>query len=144
MMFQRINRDDPERMTMSVYNAASSAIPAGGSVIWDPIAGTTDGVRVTTPSTGFLGMVAGIAPRAIPQGSYGVIQVYGFLATAMVTSEAAQAASIGDPLVPVNGQFHLIRAGAPTSSPPIGMILMEAIPAGGPTVALRKVFIRLL
>jgi hypothetical protein len=81
MLFQRINRSDPEKVFIVVYNSYGTAALANGyAVQWDF---TTDvnGVGVTIPTAittnqGFA--AAGIAAEAIAAGAYGLIQVYGY------------------------------------------------------------------
>ena len=81
MLFQRINRSDPEKVFLVVYNSWSTAALANGyAVQWDF---TTDvnGVGVTQPTArvtnqGFA--TAGIAAETIAAGAYGLIQVYGY------------------------------------------------------------------
>ena len=50
MLFQRINRTDPEKVFLVAYNSYSTAsLSNGQAVIWD-FATDADGVSVTMPS----------------------------------------------------------------------------------------------
>jgi hypothetical protein len=81
MLFQRVNRTDPEKIFLVVYNSYSTAaITNGQAVQWD-FTTDQDGVGVTIPTAritnqGFA--TAGIvATASIAAGDYGLLQVYG-------------------------------------------------------------------
>ena len=82
MLFQRINRSNPEKMFISVRNSYSTAsLTNGQAVIWD---WTTDidgvGVTLATATENVAAGIdiAGIAAETIAAGDYGLIQVYGY------------------------------------------------------------------
>lgn len=81
MLFQRINRTDPEKVFVVAKNSWSTAsLTNGQAVMWDYVT-DVDGVGVTKPaaiavSGGFA--LAGIAAETIAHNSYGLIQVYGY------------------------------------------------------------------
>lgn len=82
MIFQRVNRTDPEKIFVVVYNSYSTAAITVGQVVnWD-FGTDIDGVGVTRPTAratnaGFA--VAGaVASASIAAGSYGLVQVYGY------------------------------------------------------------------
>ena len=81
MLFQRINRTNPEKIFIVVYNTyATASLTNGQGVMWD-YPTDADGVGVTRPtaratSAGFA--AAGIAAETIASGDYGLIQVYGY------------------------------------------------------------------
>ena len=85
MLFQRINRSNPEKMFIVVYNSWSSAsLTNGQSVVWD-YAADADGVGVTKPTASnkaggkhYGAAFAGIVAETIASGAYGLIQVYGY------------------------------------------------------------------
>ena len=92
MRIQRISRTDPEKIFLVVMNSYSSASLTSGQVVqWDY---TTDqnGVSVTRPraraTSGGLA-VAGVVTETIAHNSYGMIQVYGYNASARVRNETA-------------------------------------------------------
>lgn len=84
MVFQRINRTDPEKLFLVVRNDYSTAaITVGQTVQWAfPSSGAGDGVGVTRPTAratnaGFA--VAGaVASASIAAAGYGLLQVYGY------------------------------------------------------------------
>jgi len=81
MLFQRVKRNDPEKVFIVVKNSYDTAsLTNGQAVIWD-FAGDADGVGVTMPSAiatnlGFA--AAGIAAETIAASDYGLVQVYGY------------------------------------------------------------------
>ena len=81
MLFQRINRTDPEKIFIIVKNSWSTAALADGYCVqWD-FTTDKDGVGVTQPTTMSASLgnaVAGIAAEAIAVGEYGLVQVYGY------------------------------------------------------------------
>ncbi len=112
MLFQRINRSDPEKIFIVAKNSYSTAsLTNGMPVIWD---WTTDidGVGVTlataTENVSCGQDVAGVAAETIAAGSYGLLQVYGYhsavrvrslTATGHVYHESRGAVAKGTPLV---------------------------------------------
>lgn len=91
MLWQRINRSDPEKCFIVVYNSYSTAaITVGQAVSWDY---TTDanGVSVTKPTAAESGFqLAGIvADTSIAAGAYGLLQVYGYHPAVRVRSMTA-------------------------------------------------------
>lgn len=82
MLFQRINRSDPEKVFVIAKNSYSTAsLSDGQAVMWDYVT-DQDGVGVTKAGAGSAkhgGVVAaGVAAETIAAGSYGLIQVYGY------------------------------------------------------------------
>jgi len=92
MLFQRINRSDPEKVFIVAKNSyATASLTNGQAVIWD-YATDADGVGVTLPTdgTGRAGhygtAFAGIASETIAAGDYGLLQVYGYHSAVRVRS----------------------------------------------------------
>lgn len=93
MLFQRINRSDPEKVFIVAYNSYSTASLTNGQVaIWD-YATDSDGVGVTKPTDTYNvkalhngAAFAGIAAETITSGSYGLLQVYGYHSAVRVRS----------------------------------------------------------
>lgn len=87
LLFQRINRSDPEKIFATVFNSYSTAtVTNGQGVIWD-FATDADGVSITMPSAratnaGFA--AAGVIAESIASGAYGLMQVYGYHAATRV------------------------------------------------------------
>jgi len=78
MLFQRINRSDPERIFIVVKNGWSTAALTNGQAVgWDLT--DVDGVNVTKmAATDVAHSFAGIVAETIAVGGYGLIQVYGY------------------------------------------------------------------
>lgn len=82
MLFQRINRNDPEKVFVVAYNSYSTAaVTVGQGVQWD-YATDADGVGITRPAaratSGGLAAAGVVAAASIAAGAYGLIQVYGY------------------------------------------------------------------
>ncbi len=84
MLFQRINRSDPEKIFIVAKNSYGTAsLTNGQPAIWD-YATDADGVGVTKPTNGatrgghYGKAVAGIAAETIAAGAYGLLQTYGY------------------------------------------------------------------
>jgi len=112
MLFQRVNRTDPEKIFIVAKNSYSTASLTNGQVvIWD---WTTDidGVGVTlataTENVSQGTDVAGVASETIAAGAYGLLQVFGYhsavrvrtlTATGHVYHESRGVVAKGTPLV---------------------------------------------
>jgi hypothetical protein len=99
---QRVNRTDPEKVFLVVKNTYSTAsLTAGQAVQWDYYT-DKDGVGVTRPrarATSGGAAVAGVVAETITHNNYGLIQVYGYCASARVRNETSGVAmSAGAPL----------------------------------------------
>ena len=103
MLFQRINRANPEKVFIVVYNSWSTAsLSNGQAVMWDFYT-NIDGVGVTRPTaraTNGGAAAAGIVAETIASGSYGLLQVYGYHSAVRCRSITAGAPNIaaGRPL----------------------------------------------
>jgi hypothetical protein len=146
MLFQRVNRTDAEKVFSVVYNASGGAFVAGNAVEYD-VGTSSDGIRVTTPSSAGLSSFAGITVQAIANGAYGLIQIYG-LATARVINDITTALTAGKILLPVNAQADLDSkaAGVAAADGKSGFITAletnATATAGAITAANRRVFVR--
>lgn len=112
MLFQRVNRSNPEKIFIVAKNSYSTAsLSNGQAVIWDWTT-DADGVGVTlataTENVSAGQDVAGIAAETIAAGDYGLLQVYGYhsavrvrtlTATGHVYHESRAAVAVGTPLV---------------------------------------------
>lgn len=105
MLFQRINRSNPEKIFIVVYNSYSTAaITVGQGVIWD-FATDADGVGVTRPTARATnaGVAAAgvVADASIAAGAYGLLQVYGYHSTTRVRTVTGGTPAIvpGRPLI---------------------------------------------
>lgn len=106
MLFQRLNRSDPEKVFIVVKNSYSTAaITVGQAVAWDYTT-DADGVGVTQPTTALITMPCGIVEYAsIAAGDYGLVQVYGHNANALV--DGTTGVGVGTRLRLTNASFAL-------------------------------------
>ncbi len=93
MLFQRVNRTNPEKIFLVAKNSWSTAsLTNGQAVIWD-YATDADGVGVTKgvegdARAGHYGVAfAGIAAETIASGDYGLLQVYGYHSAVRVRTQ---------------------------------------------------------
>lgn len=116
MVFQRINRTDPEKIFVIAKNSyATAALTNGQGVMWD--LGDADGVGVTRPTARATnaGIAAAgvVAAASVAVGGYGLIQVYGYhsaVRTRTVTG-GSPAIAAGRPLVlPVAGSLFCLES----------------------------------
>lgn len=151
MMFQRINRTNPEKVFLAVYNSYSTAsITNGQGVIWD-FATDADGVGVTRPTARATnaGMAAaGVVAETIAAGDYGLLQVYGYHSAVRMRTVTGGTPAIvaGRPLViNVAGSVFCLESVATASTAiltfPIGFSLGAT---SGFTTAAKAAFIRAL
>lgn len=93
MLFQRINRTDPEKVFVIAKNSYASSMTAGQWVSWDVVT-DEDGVSVDKPSTAQGGIaIAGVADGTIAAGDYGLIQVWGYRTDARCSAGSGLATS---------------------------------------------------
>ena len=103
-LFQRINRSDPEKIFVTVYNSYSTAsLTNGQGVIWD-FATDADGLGVTRPTARATNggiAAAGVIAETIASGAYGLCQVYGYHSAARVRTVTGGTPAIvpGRPLI---------------------------------------------
>jgi hypothetical protein len=120
VIFQRVNRDDPERVFIVVYNSTATAMTNGQPVRWDY---TTDvnGVGVEKPqgrSTDNRGNAfAGVAVETIAASDYGLIQVYGYHSATICSVSTGDSVVLGTPLyLPITSGFYLETLSIGTSN----------------------------
>lgn len=90
MIFTRINRSNPEKIFLVVYNSYGTAdLTVGQAASWD-VATDANGVSVTIPVADKAGYgVAGVSPGTITKIDYGLIQVWGYHSAALVRTMTA-------------------------------------------------------
>lgn len=139
MLFQRLNRSDPEKVFIVVKNTYSTAaITVGQIVAWDYTT-DADGVGVTRPTTALLKLVAGVVEYAsIAAGEYGLIQIYGHNANALV--DGTTGIGVGAPLIAQNNTFALDKAGTTSGGASYNFVCGQAYTTGA--AAAKRVFLR--
>lgn len=130
MLFQRVNRSDPEKVFIVVKNGSGATLTAGYPGFIDLEMTTPDGVQVTnsTVSTTGTQTLLGVADADIATGQYGLLQVYGFRADVRCLSSAGVNAK-GSILTYVNATNGFTPAADATASSKAWGVLCEAIAA---------------
>lgn len=141
MQFQRVNRSDPEKVFIVARNSSStSAMTVGQVHSWDYTT-DADGVGMTFPTTALLKLPAGIIETAsIASGDYGLVQVYGHNANALV--DGTTGIGVGVPLKLANTVANLVIAGVTATGACYPFVCGQAYTTGA--AAAKKIFIRLL
>ncbi len=112
MQVGTVNRDNPERVYMSIKNVEGATITTGMGVAY-ALGVSNDGLSATIANAaadfpGFLG----IALSDIPNNEYGRIQTAGFVNSILVSNVGTSLTiNAADPMVPAPGGFF---SGAPT------------------------------
>ena len=152
MLFQRLNRSDPERIFLVVQ--ANEALAVDDACIWEFASASIDGVKVRQPDTGLLYGFVGVADAAISANAFGLVQVFGYRSTSRVF-QTNTSQDTGVALVPTAGQVYLqsvattIQVSSTIATTvtlqPIFAVLGETVSnsAGSATISA-KVFIRAL
>lgn len=133
MLFQRINRSDPEKVFIVAYNSYSTAsLTNGQPAMWD-YATDANGVSVTKPTSvnSHIGapVIAGVVAETIASGSYGLIQVYGYHSAVL----ARTATTTGTTPLKVNA----IAAGSPLHAPFASNFHFESFSSASTTFLVR-------
>ena len=159
MIFQRLNRSNPERVFV-VMRANVASIAADDAVQLELTAASADGVRIIQPTAAQLWSFVGIVDAAIANGSYGLVQVYGYRSTSRVFQTNTSQA-LGAPLIPVAAQDYMQSVASTTlyssfdssvsvadstfTNNPIFAVLMETIASSAASATISaKVFLRAL
>ena len=146
MIFQRVNRTDPERVFVVMRNNEGAAMIKDQTCQLELASASVDGVRVRDMDTGNLHAFIGIVDAAIADGAYGLVQVYGYRSTSVVLTTDTSI-DTGVALVPVAGQDYLVSSATVLTSTanytrsPIVAFLCESITTSTASVT-RKIFIR--
>lgn len=99
MIFQRVNRSDAEKIFVVAKNGSGATLTQSYPAYWDCEMTTPDGVQVTNAaSSTTLNTFCGYADSSISNGSYGLVQVYGYRASARVLSSTGSSVA-GDDLI---------------------------------------------
>lgn len=126
MLYQRINRSDPEKIFIVAKNTYSTATLTNGQpVCWD-YATDADGIGVTKPyafATSGGASFAGVAAESIAANAYGLIQTYGYHSSVAVrtTTASSDSTAIGRTAV---------AAGVPLTLPLAAEFCLEGVKTG--------------
>ena len=146
MIFQRLNRTDPERVFMVMRS--NEACSADDAVALETNSDSIDGVRVRQPDTGLLHAFVGVADAAITSGQYGLVQVYGYRSTSRVF-QTNTSQDTGAVLVPTAGAAYMATVASSTTSSadvvlrPVFAVLAETIASSSASATISaKLFLR--
>jgi len=150
LIFQRLNRTDPERVFVIVQNNEGAQINKDQSVQWELASASIDGVKVRDLDTGNLYAFAGVADANIATSAYGLIQVYGYRSTSILF-QTSISQDTGLALIPVVAVDYLQSVATVLTSTdnftrtPIVAVLGESIASAAASATVsRKIFIRAL
>lgn len=141
MLFKRISRSAAEVVYMVIKNVSGSTMTAGYSGVFD-VSANADGVRITQASSTDLQAYAGIANADIANNAYGLLQVFGYRASAYIYSSTGTSAS-GDELTVVANEWGLTPQATSGDAKSFGFLL-EAVSASSSSQyhTTAKVFVR--
>lgn len=145
MIFKRVGRTSAETIFVVVQNVSGSTATAGYHLAWDTGA-SVDGVRVSQIKTTAVQAYAGVADSDIANNAYGLLQVYGYRASAAIYASTGSSVS-GDNLVSVTGGTHwgLTPATSLGTSKAFGFVCAAVTASSSSQFATTaKVFIRAL
>ena len=146
MIFQRVNRTDPERVFLVMRNNEGAAMIKDQTCQLELASASIDGVRIRDMDTANEHSFIGIVDAAIADGAYGLVQVYGYRSTSIILTTNTSITT-GVVLVPVAAQDYLVSSATTLVSTanytrsPIVAFLGESITTSTDTVT-RKIFIR--
>jgi len=114
MLFKRISRASAEVVFIVAKNVSGSTMTAGYHAVFD-IGASSDGVRVTQATTGDLNAYAGIADSDIADTAFGLLQVYGYRASAFIFSSTGSSVA-GTTYEVIDSQWGVTPSAAAASS----------------------------
>ena len=144
MLLQRINRSNPEKVWIVVK--AEEALLVDRPVCLH-FTGTDDGLLAATANAATDGTkVVGIADAAIALGDYGLVQCYGYRATAQIINASDAAADCGGHLAvgsASSGYLYMsVSLGAATNVQPNFIMANSASKTTSTTLYESQIFIR--
>lgn len=148
MRFQRINRDDGDKVFIAAKNVSTETLSQGYCVCLDTA--TYNGNRMTKPSTANLNLFTGLnaTTAAVPVDGFFEVQAYGACSFGRIIQDttAAGSVAVGNVLTPSNADWNLKLAGA-TAVGAVGLAV-GAVAVATATVtaatASKAVFLRCL
>ena len=140
MLFKRLNRSDAERVFIAMQ-ANEANIAADDVVALETTAASVDGVKIVQPSTALQAAhgTIGVADAAIANGSFGLVQTWGYRSTSrLVTTDSSYALNVA--LRAASGQDYFSTVASTVGVVPLAVLLETATTSTG-TVS-RKIFLR--
>lgn len=143
MLFKRLNRSSPEQVFISMQ-ANAAGIAADDVVSLETAAASVDGVKVIQPATALAAAhaIVGIADSAIANGSFGLVQIFGYRSTSRVILTDSTQSALAQALRAVSGQDYLSTVASTVGVMPPA-VLLESL-ATGTTTASAKIFLRMM
>lgn len=148
MIFQRVNRSDPERMFVVMLSNETCA--ADDNVQLELASASVDGLKIRLPDTANEYAFIGVADAAITSGNYGLVQVYGYRSTSRIFQTNTTQAT-GLPLAVLAGSVcwqtynTVITSTSDMTRIPIFACLAESIASSSASATIsKKIFIRAL
>ena len=143
MIFKRLNRTAAEQI-FAVFQANASGIAADDVVSLETTAASVDGVKVIQPGTALAAAhaVVGIADSAIGNGSYGLVQIFGYRSTSRIILTDSTQSALAQALKAVSAQDYLSTVASTVGVVPFA-VLLESL-AIGTTTASAKIFLRMM
>lgn len=142
MLFKRLNRDQGERV-FCVFQANDANAAKDSCVSLDTTAASVNGVYVVQPGTALQANhgVVGVCDATIANGSYGLVQVYGYRSTSIInTTNTSMALNVA--LAANSGQAYLSSIASTVGVVPLA-VLLETHTSSTGTVS-KKIFLRCL
>lgn len=150
MIFQRLNRTDPERVFVVMRNNEGATAAKDDACQLELASASIDGTRVRQPDTGNLYAFIGVTDASTADGAYGLVQVYGYRSTSKVF-QTNTSQDTGVALTPVAAVAYLNSVATSTTSSanvtqqPIFAALGESIASSSASATISaKIFIRAL
>ena len=114
MLLSRVNREEVEKVFVSIKNVEGATITTGLPVSLKPTAASMDGSSaVIANSSGDYPGFAGVAKEDIANNDYGLIQISGFVNSILISNAGTSITiNAGDCLIPSPAGFF--SAAAPT------------------------------
>jgi hypothetical protein len=142
VLFPHVVNTQADKVFVNVLNDQAATADAGDSLCWDT--SSPDGVRSTQPTTAALSLFVGIVDAPIAASAYGLVQAYGYRASALITNNTSVSCLAGDILIPVNAVDYLARSAASDGKTGFVFNAVTITTATTPAAALGGVFIRAL
>ena len=150
MLFQRLNRTDPERVFVVFRNNEGATAAKDDTAQLELASASIDGVRVRQPDTGLLFAFVGITDASTTDGSYGLVQVYGYRSTSKVF-QTNTSQDTGVALVPTAAAAYMrsiattVDSNTTVTLQPIFAVLGESIASSSASATISaKLFLRAL
>lgn len=141
MIFKRVNRTDAERVFV-VFQANEASIAADDVVGLEFAAASVDGVKISQVAATEEHGTLGVADAAIANGSYGLVQVYGYRSTSRINTTGATLTP-GAAMGVAAGQDYLeTKASIAPAWLPAFVLLESAASTGTTATVSKKIFIR--